>query len=187
MTQRRLSISKKQINNRFERENKFLVENSTRRKFFSIWPKRKDQNGVREEKWHLDLRSSSERQGEKMSIDSNWTQKKKKNGNDGRRISDLESSVEQFEQLFDFTADSFGDDERRGSTVEWISQTFTREISEQRANGSVEELLRILFVSIRSVSAELSADAKLDDAYLKMKRLDKALEEAFEKEKQVKF
>jgi hypothetical protein len=29
--------------------------------------------------------------------------------------------------------------------------------------------------------------AKLDDAFLKMKRLDKALEEAFEKEKQVKI
>lgn len=36
-------------------------------------------------------------------------------------------------------------------------------------------------------SAELGTDAKLDDAYLKMKRLDKALEEAFEKEKQVKL
>jgi len=33
----------------------------------------------------------------------------------------------------------------------------------------------------------MSTDAKLDDAYLKMKRLDKALEEAFEKEKQVKY
>ena len=30
-------------------------------------------------------------------------------------------------------------------------------------------------------------EAKLDDAYLKMKRLDRALEEAFEKEKQVKI
>ncbi|CAF2334310.1 unnamed protein product [Rotaria sp. Silwood2] len=35
--------------------------------------------------------------------------------------------------------------------------------------------------------SELGNDAKLDDAYLKMKRLDKALEEAFEKEKQVKI
>ena len=34
---------------------------------------------------------------------------------------------------------------------------------------------------------EIGQDAKLDDAYLKMKRLDKALEEAFEKEKQVKI
>ncbi|CAF1238537.1 unnamed protein product [Rotaria magnacalcarata] len=34
--------------------------------------------------------------------------------------------------------------------------------------------------------SDLGNDAKLDDAYLKMKRLDKALEEAFEKEKQVK-
>ncbi|CAF0841463.1 unnamed protein product [Adineta steineri] len=33
---------------------------------------------------------------------------------------------------------------------------------------------------------EIGNEAKLDDAYLKMKRLDKALEEAFEKEKQVK-
>lgn len=32
----------------------------------------------------------------------------------------------------------------------------------------------------------LGTDDKLDDAYLKMKRLDKALEEAFEKERQVK-
>lgn len=39
----------------------------------------------------------------------------------------------------------------------------------------------------RNGSAELTADAKLDDAFLKMKRLDKALEEAFEKEKQVKL
>lgn len=36
-------------------------------------------------------------------------------------------------------------------------------------------------------TSEMSTDAKLDDAYLKMKRLDKALEEAFEKEKQVKY
>lgn len=34
--------------------------------------------------------------------------------------------------------------------------------------------------------SDLGNDAKLEDAYLKMKRLDKALEEAFEKEKQVK-
>jgi hypothetical protein len=36
-------------------------------------------------------------------------------------------------------------------------------------------------------TTEIGNDAKLDDAYLKMKRLDKALEEAFEKEKQVKI
>lgn len=36
-------------------------------------------------------------------------------------------------------------------------------------------------------SPEIENHAKLDDAYLKMKRLDKALEEAFEKEKQVKI
>jgi len=34
---------------------------------------------------------------------------------------------------------------------------------------------------------ETGNEVKLDDAYLKMKRLDKALEEAFEKEKQVKI
>lgn len=36
-------------------------------------------------------------------------------------------------------------------------------------------------------AGDLGNEAKLDDAYLKMKRLDKALEEAFEKEKQVKI
>ena len=36
-------------------------------------------------------------------------------------------------------------------------------------------------------SIELGKNDKLDDAYLKMKRLDKALEEAFEKERQVKI
>jgi hypothetical protein len=41
-------------------------------------------------------------------------------------------------------------------------------------------------VFIRLVAGETIVDAKLDDAYLKMKRLDKALEDAFEKEKHVK-
>ncbi len=36
-------------------------------------------------------------------------------------------------------------------------------------------------------ASETENEVKLDDAYLKMKRLDKALEEAFEKEKQVKI
>ncbi len=36
-------------------------------------------------------------------------------------------------------------------------------------------------------TSETENAVKLDDAYLKMKRLDKALEEAFEKEKQVKI
>ena len=39
---------------------------------------------------------------------------------------------------------------------------------------------------IYSGAGDSESEAKLDDAYLKMKRLDKALEEAFEKEKQVK-
>lgn len=44
-----------------------------------------------------------------------------------------------------------------------------------------------IFIYSSLGTSDISNDAKLDDAYLKMKRLDKALEEAFEKEKQVKF
>jgi hypothetical protein len=45
----------------------------------------------------------------------------------------------------------------------------------------------IVIFSLILGTPEIGNDAKLDDAYLKMKRLDKALEEAFEKEKQVKI
>ncbi|CAF1256754.1 unnamed protein product [Adineta ricciae] len=43
------------------------------------------------------------------------------------------------------------------------------------------------YQSEKNGPGEMENEAKLDDAYLKMKRLDRALEEAFEKEKQVKI
>ena len=49
-----------------------------------------------------------------------------------------------------------------------------------------ESVFSNAFSSICSGTGDSESEAKLDDAYLKMKRLDKALEEAFEKEKQVK-
>jgi hypothetical protein len=72
-------------------------------------------------------------------------------------------------------------------------QYFIKQLQEkyQQQNGLSLVRLEFIFISMMFLffkgTTEIGNDAKLDDAYLKMKRLDKALEEAFEKEKQVKI
>lgn len=68
-------------------------------------------------------------------------------------------------------------------------QQFIKQLQEKyQQNGLVSFSLKSNISMHSSLGAsDISNDAKLDDAYLKMKRLDKALEEAFEKEKQVKI
>ena len=79
------------------------------------------------------------------------------------------------------------DGERQLNVIKHLQEKYHATDGLHGKNGGVEESASSNgSPSIYSGAGDSENEAKLDDAYLKMKRLDKALEEAFEKEKQVK-